>query len=235
VTGRRRHLGVAPLARAACATACAIGGAIACDDRATPAAGGRSEQVIATGPAAAAASPGAVDAHPVASAVPTRRKLCEDDADAAGRSLPRTAASHAEAPGAEVLDGSLRPTPGQWTWISFWAAWCAPCREEIPRLFAWRDRLARGAAAPVRLVFVSLDDDGRQLTAFLAAQPASGLRSTLWLPDGKKRTSWLASLRLESAPELPVQALADGAGRIRCVVRGAVEDGDYDQIAALVR
>jgi thiol-disulfide isomerase/thioredoxin len=132
------------------------------------------------------------------------------------------------------LDGSLHATPGEWTWVNFWAAWCAPCQEEVPRLLGWRDRLAR-AGTRLHLVFVSLDDDGRQLESFLEAQPPEGLRSSLWLPDGKKRASWLASLRMDAAPELPAHALVEGTGRVRCFIQGAVEDADYTEIAALVR
>jgi thiol-disulfide isomerase/thioredoxin len=206
---------------------------LACDKETTPAPGGRSEQVIATGRASAATS-SATAPHPSPSAPGRAGKLCDGDGSAGGRSLPKTAASHVEASGAERLEGSLHATPGEWTWINFWAAWCGPCKEEIPRLFGWRERLAK-AGTPIHLVFVSLDDDERQLRSFLEAQPVTTLRSTLWLPDGKRRSSWLTSLRMESGPELPEHALADGTGRIRCFIQGAVEDGDYAEIAALVR
>jgi len=122
---------------------------------------------------------------------------------------------------------------GQWTWVNFWAAWCTPCREEMARLLAWRESLTK-AGTPVQLVFVSLDDDERQLQHFLDQQPAEGVQSTLWLPDGSARASWLKSLRIASAPELPEQALVDTSGRLRCFIEGAVEDSDYPEIAALV-
>jgi thiol-disulfide isomerase/thioredoxin len=144
------------------------------------------------------------------------------------------ATSHAEAAGAPVLGGTLPPRRGRWTWINFWAAWCKPCKEEIPRLVGWRDRLA-SAQSPISLVFVSLDDDARQLDAFLERQPADGLRSTRWLPDGRARNAWMTSLRMKSAPELPEHALVDPEGHVRCFIEGEVEDGDYAEIAALVR
>ena len=147
--------------------------------------------------------------------------------------LPRGPASHAEAPGAPRLDGSLPSAKGQWTWINFWAAWCSPCKEEMPRLLAWKNRLAK-AGSPMHLAFVSLDDDERQLSAFLEAQPADGVRATLWLPDGPLRASWLKSLRMSAAPELPEHALIGPDGRVRCFVEGAVEESDYAEIAALV-
>jgi hypothetical protein len=103
----------------------------------------------------------------------------------------------------------------------------------MPRLLGWNSRLAK-AGTPMHLVFVSLDDDARQLSAFLEAQPADGVRATLWLPDGPARASWLKSLRMSSAPELPQQALVGPDGRVRCFIEGAVEDGDYPEIAGLV-
>jgi thiol-disulfide isomerase/thioredoxin len=214
------------LSCAACAIACDAG-----DKGAGPTVQ-RSEQVIATGSMPTAA-PGAPSVHAAATASAPRPRLCDGEGNAGGRVLSKVAASHAEAPGTPPLDGRLSTRRGQWTWINFWAAWCNPCKEEIPRLLGWRDRLA-SAKSPISLVFVSLDDDERQLDSFLAEQPQGGLRSTLWLPDGHARTGWMKSLRMTN-PELPQHALVDPDGHVRCFIEGAVEDADYAEIAALVR
>ena len=60
------------------------------------------------------------------------------------------------------------------------------------------------------------------------------MRSSLWLPDGPKRSSVLSGLRMKSAPDLPEQALIDPTGRVRCFVQGAVEDGDFAEVAGLI-
>jgi thiol-disulfide isomerase/thioredoxin len=206
--------------------------AVACDKGVPDATVQRSEQVLATGSMPTAA-PGAPDVHAAATASAPRPHLCDGDGNAEGRVLSRVAASHAEAPDAPPLHGKLSTPRGQWTWINFWAAWCKPCKEEIPRLLEWRDRLA-SARSPISLVFVSLDDDERQLDSFLAEQPPGGLRSTLWLPDGHARAEWMKSLRMKN-PELPEHALVDPDGHVRCFIQGAVEDADYAEIAALVR
>jgi thiol-disulfide isomerase/thioredoxin len=217
-----------------CAITSAMTCAMACDNRSGETTSARSEQVMSTASAPAAA-PGPPDAHgTAATAAPRLHGLCDGDGNAEGRTLSRLATAHAEAPGAPPLAGSLRVGHGRWTWINFWAAWCKPCKEEIPRLFAWRDRLA-SSHSPLSLVFVSLDDDARQLDSFLEQQPPDGLRSTLWLPDGPARTGWMTSLRMKSAPELPEHALVDTAGRVRCFIEGAVDESDYAEIAALVR
>jgi hypothetical protein len=87
----------------------------------------------------------------------------------------------------------------------------------MPLQLGWSQRLAK-AGTPLRPVFVSLDDDERPLVGFLRAQPAGGVRATLWLPDGPPPASWLKSLRMNAAPELPEQALVAPSGRVRCFI-----------------
>jgi thiol-disulfide isomerase/thioredoxin len=168
--------------------------ATACDKAAPASNGARSEQVVASGsmPASAPSAPAAsADPHaapPVATAAP--RNLCAGDGNARGRVVPKTAPGKVEATDGPRLPANLPLSHGGWTWINFWAAWCAPCKEEMPRLLAWQDRLA-GAGTPVRVAFVSLDDDPRQLEQFLGQQRPEGVRSSYWLGDGPARAAWL--------------------------------------------
>ena len=162
------------------------------------------------------------------------RKLCETELTQPGHDLPRAALAHAEAPGAAPV-GDHIPTGGaKWTWINFFAAWCGPCREEIPRLKAWEQKLQK-AGTPFALVFVSLDDDDRQLGKFLDAQPLEGLRAALWLKGGAGRDAWLGGMKMKNPPDLPQQALVDPNGQVRCLIQGAVSDSDFPQLAAIVR
>jgi len=182
--------------------------------------------------AAAAATQSATKSSAAASSAPTKpaRKLCEGQLDKEGKALPKKpifarAASGAPEPEAVVPSGG-----GKWTWLNFWAAWCVPCKEEIPRLLGWEKQLS----SKLRVAFVSLDDDQRQLEQFLNSQPAAGLRSTLWLREGKEREDWLLAAGQNQDPELPLHLLIDPAGKVRCAVQGAVEDSDFQSLQALV-
>lgn len=146
--------------------------------------------------------------------------------------LPKKPLSQTSAHRDSEVVPELKPNNVGFTWINFWAAWCAPCKEEIPRLRNWERRLAT-ADPPLAVVFVSLDDDARQLQAFLESSPE--LRTTYWLREGRERDEWMAAAGLSPDPELPVHLLSDAQGKIRCTVQGAVEDADYPEVTRLLR
>ena len=132
----------------------------------------------------------------------------------------------------EALDRDpLERERGRWTWVNFWAAWCVPCKEELPLLFRWQKSLEKD----VRFRFISLDDDERQLRDFLTRETADGLTRTYWLPDGGVRQAWLEALKLTSEPELPLQLLIDPNGMLRCRVQGAVEPANLATLERIVR
>jgi thiol-disulfide isomerase/thioredoxin len=142
--------------------------------------------------------------------------------------IDRAAAPHGGAMSPRVPVGR-----GTVTWTNFWAAWCAPCKEEIPRLLAWETALTQ-AGLPFRLVFISLDDDERQLREFLAQESEGGLRSTYWLREGSQRKKWLTSVGMEEDPRLPVQLIVGAQGETHCVINGAVEDEDFAEVRRVV-
>jgi thiol-disulfide isomerase/thioredoxin len=144
--------------------------------------------------------------------------------------MPTEKLGHAEAAGAPSLGDVLNVGDGRWTWINLWAAWCVPCKEEMPRLLQWQAKLSSN----LRMAFVSLDDDERQLLKFLEAQPATGVRASWWLPEGKGRENWMGAMRLKTEAQLPVQILVNPAGRVHCIIDGAVEDSDYAQVSGIV-
>jgi len=192
--------------------------------------GQRSQSVVATGPVQAPTAPATQSAPVQAPKKP--RVLCAGQLDKPGRELPQKKVSRAAAPGAGALPEKLAPR-GTWTWINFWAAWCAPCKEEMPRLVGWKKKL-QAAGKHFDVVFVSLDDDQRQLDEFLEKQPAGGVRASYWLAEGDERTEWLEAAEIEADPELPTHLLVDPQGQVRCRVKGAVEDRDFASLGAIV-
>ena len=201
---------------------------VGCDDKRAAGPGlKRNEMVVASGPAA----PVAQDSGPrSADGGPARgpRTLCSGAP--LNRPLPAGRLSQAAAPGAAPL-GERIAVAGGWTWISLWAAWCKPCIEEIPRLLRWQTRL--GGALRVR--FLSLDDDERQLRRLLEEQPAGGMRATHWLQEGHGRDAWLTALGLKTEPTLPVQILVNPRGEVHCIIEGEIEERDFSRVEAIVR
>jgi thiol-disulfide isomerase/thioredoxin len=194
----------------------------------------RSEAVVAASNRPAAAPPGAasVPATPIGHpAQGAPRILCETDLAKPGRHFPKGTFTPIAAPGAEPPAERIPAAGGRWTWINLFASWCGPCKEEIPRLRGFEQKLA----ANLEVAFVSVDDDERSLKQYLSAQAGSGVRSAFWLQPGKPREGWLAAFDLKDPPELPVQVLLDPTGKVRCVAGGAVEDGDFSRVAAIVQ
>jgi thiol-disulfide isomerase/thioredoxin len=226
---RLRVLGRLPALSSALLCLLAAGGCDQGDKQKPLAPKARSQAVAGSAPSTASAAPSAAPA-PSTHAV---RKLCEGQLAKPGRELPAAALSRTAAPGTPEPGAKIPVGGGKWTWVNFWAAWCVPCKEEMPRLLAWEKKLSNGSGR-MRVVFVTIDDDPRQLRDFLAAQPAGGVRATYWLREGKQREDWLKAAAMDPDPELPAHLLVDPAGKIRCTISGAVEDRDYEQVAALV-
>lgn len=190
---------------------------------------GRSEAVAA--PKGAARPAATAAAHPTQPAHPAApRALCVGQTP---RPAPTGAISTRAAPGAQALPASVGFGVGKWVWMNFWAAWCMPCKEEMPRLLGWQQKL-RAAGVLLDLVFISLDDDDRQLQRFLADQPGNGVRASYWLPEGSDRTGWLGALDIKEATQLPIHAITAPSGQVTCMIKGAVEDSDYPAIAAFL-
>jgi thiol-disulfide isomerase/thioredoxin len=193
----------------------------------------RSQAIAQKGPPTVG-TPATIAAKVTEPAAPKKpRTLCAGKLSEAGHAMPKKHISRAAAKNTPELPDSLPVGAGKWTWLNFWAAWCAPCKEEIPRLLAFEQRLA-AAGAPFRLSFVSLDDDERQLHDFLEGQPGSGLHASFWLKEGSEREDWLKSAGQKPDAPLPFHLLVDAKGKIRCAIQGAVEDGDYAEISKIV-
>jgi cytochrome c biogenesis protein CcmG/thiol:disulfide interchange protein DsbE len=137
-------------------------------------------------------------AHPAGSAAPVVVLVGEPAPALAG---PTLSGGH--------LD--LADLRGQVVLVNVWAAWCAPCREELPVLLAAERELRdRG----LRLVGINSRDGQRQARDVLAAtggNPASSVMD----PDGRLAGEW-------QVPGLPATFVVDAAGTVRAAQIGVV-------------
>ncbi len=199
----------------------------ACGDETRPQTSrARSDAVLESASARRAAGP-----PPAATSAAPKppRKLCEQRPKAAGAALDDAALGHVEAAGEAPLGEAIPTGGGKWTWVNLWAGWCVPCKEEMPLLRAWESKLERS----LRVVFVSIDDDLRLAQKFLDQQPKAGVRRSYHLPP-EPRDAWLETVGLTSLTKLPSHVILDPAGKVRCVVQGAIEERDFVEVESLL-
>lgn len=102
----------------------------------------------------------------------------------------------------------IRLGTGQPFWLSFWATWCYPCREEWPDLNqAQRELRADG----LRIVAISVNEPGTTVEAFLRTRPADV--EVVLDPRG-------ATAARFGVTGFPTHVLIDASGAVRAIVRG---------------
>jgi thiol-disulfide isomerase/thioredoxin len=131
----------------------------------------------------------------------------------------------------ELAAGSTAPgAPTTWRWVNVWATWCKPCIEEMPRLAAWRDKLA-AAGKHLELVFVSVDDADAEVAAFRASHPETP--PSIRIANADKRTAWLKGFGMSDGA-IPIHLFVSSANRLRCARAGGIRDKDYGVVEQLL-
>ena len=183
---------------------------------------------------APAARPPAADSSPTL--LEAAAAAAADHAAAPQGPLCDRSYSAADAPAFELPPGRLMragrdPAPGAWTWISLWAAWCKPCKEEMPLLARWAAE-ARAGEPRVRLLFPSVDDDERELRRFLQGRGRDLPGRFTWIETEAARERLYTALGVSNPPTLPLQAVLDDRGRLRCVRVGSISKADLARAPA---
>jgi thiol-disulfide isomerase/thioredoxin len=131
----------------------------------------------------------------------------------------------------ELAAGSTAPgATTTWRWVNLWATWCKPCIAEMPRLGAWRARLA-AAGKRVDMTFVSVDDSDAEVAAFRKDHPDAP--PSIRIAGNDQRTTWLRSLHLPDGA-IPVHLFVSPANRLRCARAGEVRDQDFGVVDKLL-
>jgi len=115
----------------------------------------------------------------------------------------------------QTLEGEsvrLSDLRGQPVWLSFWAAWCGPCREEMPAVA----EVGREAeASGVRVLVLNTGEGERTVRDFLRKNPYPGLPVALD-EDGSTATSY-------QVVNLPTHVYIDAEGVLREVKVGGLD------------
>jgi len=136
-----------------------------------------------------------------------------------------------ELPPGRLMRSGADPPAGAWTWVSLWAAWCKPCKHEMPLLAAWAAKAAWGSPR-ITLSFPSVDDDERELRRFLGGKGRTLPGRFTWLQAEADRERLYSALGVPNPPTLPLQAIVDGRGRLRCVRVGSISAADLERAPA---
>lgn len=116
----------------------------------------------------------------------------------------------------------LEELRGQVVLVNFWATWCGPCREEMPRLNAMYEKYRKSG---VVLLGVNIDDDPN--TALATARKLNVAFPVLL--DTDKHVSKLYDLST-----MPSTVVIDRDGKVRYLHRG-YRDGDEAEYEQTIR
>ncbi|MEZ4431696.1 MAG: hypothetical protein R3F65_04740 [bacterium] len=131
-------------------------------------------------------------------------------------------------------DGTTPAAPGadRWTWVNVWATWCAPCVEEMGLLGRWT-RALQQEGRPIALELLTIDKP--EDTDKLRDRMGKGLPGQVrWLRDEPDFGPFLDSIGVDRSAAIPIHALVDPHGDLRCVRVGAISGQDYAAIKSIL-
>ena len=159
------------------------------------------------------------------------RSFCEQTFAGGEGGVTWTAPTEKALPAPQTFTRPAAKNAG-WTWVNLWATWCRPCVEELALLDRWQKALADDGL-PIAVELWSVDDGEADLAGWLKKHPMPG--TVKWLKGGAADLpAVLGAMQAPTTSPIPVHALVDRQGKLRCVRVGAVHDEDYAAIKAII-
>jgi thiol-disulfide isomerase/thioredoxin len=126
-----------------------------------------------------------------------------------------------------------RATVSGWRWINFWASWCGPCLQEMPLLKQWKSSFDQDGV-PLSFELWSIDEDKAAFVEALTTKERFPSGQIRWLRSIEDLPTVLESLGVERDSAIPIHALVDPKGDLRCVRVGAVGSNDLGSIKSII-
>lgn len=147
------------------------------------------------------------------------------------RPVPKSgSAADSKSGGASESKENPDSTKPRWMWINLWASWCVPCIEEMPLLERWRSSLEKDGL-PVRFELWSIDTEESDLKSALSRKFPGEVK---WLRSDSDLPAVLEGLGLDKNAAIPVHALVNPSGMIRCARVGSVHEDAYGPVKSIL-
>lgn len=129
------------------------------------------------------------------------------------------------------LTALLRSHKGRPVVLHFWATWCGPCLDELPRLARMAQEWRRKGVA---FVPVSLDDPDKKSAARVGALLDRRLGDAGWSPILTTRdpAAFVRGLAPQWQGEIPAFFAYDRETRLRAAHLGDITKGEFDALVA---
>ncbi|WP_274572552.1 TlpA disulfide reductase family protein [Neisseria leonii] len=113
------------------------------------------------------------------------------------------------------------------TVINLWAAWCAPCRKEMPLMSAWYAKQPKGSVA---LIGIALDSEAN-IARFLRTTPVN---YPVWRYTGNDSRAWMNALG-NTVGGIPYTLIEARNCSFKHSITGEVDGKKLDEAVKLVR